>query len=152
MASLKDTLINGRLTLNNGGREIDDVQELLNKIKAVLSDTGWISCGTPTVENNPNTFVEYRVKNGVVFVRGSANSGVKIENIKIITNLGKIPESYRPKNLVYILGTAQNASGYEIQVSIQTNGDIDALMLHNSSATDYWKFDICYPLEDDVNL
>lgn len=77
MASLKDTLINGRLTLNNGGREIDDVQELLNKIKTVLSDTGWISCGTPTVENNPNTSIEYRVKNGVVFVRGSANGGVK---------------------------------------------------------------------------
>ena len=152
MASLKDTLINGRLTLNNGRRKIDDVQELLNKIKTVLSDTGWISCGTPTVENNPKTSIEYRVKNGVVFVRGSANGGVKIENITKTTLLGAIPEPYRPKNIVYILGTAQNATGYEIQVQIQPDGNINALMLHNSSATDYWKFDICYPLEDDVNL
>lgn len=134
------------------GGEIDNVQELLNKIKTVLSDTGWISCGTPTVENNPNTFVKYRVKNGVVFVHGNANSGVTIGNIKNTITLGTIPELYRPKNLVYVLGTIQNASGYELQVSIQTNGAIQACVLHNSSTSDYWKFDICYPLEDDVNL
>lgn len=104
------------------------------------------------MENNPNTSIEYRVKNGVVFVRGTANGGVTIGNINTLTGLGTIPEPYRPKNLVFILGTTQNASGYEIQFQIQPNGNINACVLHNSSTSNYWKFDICYSLEDDVNL
>ena len=42
MAILKDSIVDGKLVLNNGiDEEIDDAQNLLSKMKILLKDTGW---------------------------------------------------------------------------------------------------------------
>lgn len=152
MAILKDTIVNGTISLqasSGSGNAIDDVQLLLNNVKSMLMDTGWVSCASAAVEANANSYVFYRVKNGICFIHGSANNGVTINGTgKSQVNLGTIPAIYKPTKQIYCIGSPQKTDGYDLQVTVEVaSGNITACILHTTNTTNYWKFDFCYPIE-----
>lgn len=115
-----------------------DLEDYLNKN---FYDSGWMDL---------NNAVKYRKKNGFVTIRadGNGDNKVTIGNINNPTNIGTLPEGFRPSIRIIGIGTPKDATGYEVQFNIEDTGDILAMYLSSSKTSYYWSFTATYPVDD----
>lgn len=103
-----------RLVWKKGATEWEAIVDVPDE-----EDTGWLSLpGSPT-GGVSITYAEYRIRNGVAFVRISVTGGVASGGQEVWTNL---PSSLRPDRSV--VGAAWLSSNYPGTLYIRTNGTI----------------------------
>lgn len=129
-------LVSGWSTLDSNWNPADDFPIIRNlkKIKAALSDTGWIDV---------NNVIKYRIKNGMCTVRGYSYGNVNIGNNATI--VGTLPAPARPSIKITGAGTSMANAGYETEYSIETNGSVSGTYLKAGSTSPYWGFTVTYP-------
>lgn len=110
------------------------------------NDTGWIVL--TSAADATRGYVKYRLKNGVVYVVGNSwNGGINLPADTTV-KFGTLPEGFRPKNIdeIMTIGTKRDYSGYEIQASVNSNGEVLAWCLHSGKSTEFWGFSMSYPV------
>lgn len=110
------------------------------------NDTGWLVL--TSAADATRGYVKYRLKNGIVYIVGNSwNGGIKLSGDSTF-KFGTLPEGFRPKNIdeVIVLGTARDYSGYEIQASANSNGEVLGWYLHSGKSTEFWGFTMSYPV------
>ena len=79
---------------------------------------------------------------------GNGDNKVTIGNIDSSTNLGVLPEGFRPSLEIIGIGTPKDATGYEVQFDIKDTGNISAVCLSSSKTSCYWSFTVTYPVDN----
>ena len=106
------------------------INDALNKIADMLSQTNWTTLTTE---------VNYRKKNGFVIVRGSSVSTQAIQGGVL---LGTLPNGYRPEVEIDNAASTKGGAGTAL-VRISTNGNV---AIFANPSTTYWSFAVVFPL------
>lgn len=107
-----------------------DFKNITIKGQPLFSDTGWISV---------NDYVSYRVKDGYVCVVGEASPGTLL-SANSYTNVASLP--YAPTVDVPFIVASVGGNKF-IEGIVGVGGNVN---LYATSATDYWRFSVVYPI------
>ena len=120
------------------GKALDDKITALN---GKLTDTGW--------QNLDSGRVSYRVKNGWCFINASSIGHITLSGSSDLTKttlIATLPAGARPSQLIRENGTAMDATGYDPQFDISTDGQILGRLNKASGSINHWAFNIAYPV------
>lgn len=99
---------------------------------AELTDSGW---------KELSTYVQYRRKNGVVYITGRSAGGQSLPASTYVT-LGTLPDGYRPSQEVRI-GSDTSGGNYQILAAVTSGG---LVRIWASSANAYWDIFGSFPV------
>lgn len=125
------------VTMNDG----KSVEEKINQLNGSLTDTGW--------QNLANGRVSYRVKNGWCIVNASSIGHITLYGSSDLTKttlITTLPVGARPTQLIRENGTAMDATGYDPQFDISTDGKILGRFNKASGSINHWAFNVAYPV------
>lgn len=158
MAILKDSIVDGKLVLNNGiDEEIDDAQNLLSKMKILLKDTGWQKLyGTEGFSTALQERLLYRAKAGQVYVYIRILNDINIPTWHVgetvsECRIGTLPPDCRPTKLLSFLLSPLDSTGYEVQLNIDVDGTCRIVSLGGSNTKTYCAGIVNFPQET-INL
>lgn len=120
----------------------NNFEELEEKMKNKIYDTGWITAAEFEGKTTFNNYCYYRKKNGFVTVTARANSITKAGVYVTITSL---PQGFRPSVQIpftchFVGGEWRNQSAF-----IETSGNVTVYEITNGSTP---SFTITFPVED----
>lgn len=135
------------------GKKVTELINLMGEVDISTIGTGTVTGIIRDLEGNvkwsewinAGNTCRYAKCCGMVTVIGNSSGNVSIVDASEgNTLLFTLPQGYRPPVSIVTAGTAKNSNGREMQVTIDTSGEVRATGL--SQTTSYWGFAVSFPV------